>query len=41
MPPCGRLALEHGIQAFRGNARWAARATNELEKLANDKGVST
>ena len=41
MPPCGLLALEHGIQAFRGNARWAARATNELEKLANDKGVST
>jgi DNA-binding PadR family transcriptional regulator len=41
MSPCGRLALEHGIQAYRGNARWAARATHELEKLANDQEVST
>ena len=31
--PCGRLALEHGIQAYRGNARWAKSSINELSKL--------
>lgn len=33
MSPCGRMALEHGIQAFRGNARWARKAIDELSKL--------
>ena len=31
--PCGRLALEHGIQNSRGNARWAKKAIEELSKL--------
>jgi len=33
LSPCGRLALEHGIQGSRGNARWAEKAIRELEKL--------
>jgi DNA-binding PadR family transcriptional regulator len=33
LTPCGRLALEHGIQGSRGNARWAETAIRELEKL--------
>ena len=33
MSPCGRLALEHGIQAYRGNARWSKKAIEELSKL--------
>jgi DNA-binding PadR family transcriptional regulator len=33
LTPCGRLALEHGIQSSRGNARWAEKAIHELEKL--------
>ena len=33
LSPCGRLALEHGIQSSRGNARWAKRAIEELSKL--------
>jgi DNA-binding PadR family transcriptional regulator len=33
MSPCGRLALEHGIQAYRGNARWAKKSIGELSKL--------
>jgi DNA-binding PadR family transcriptional regulator len=33
LSPCGRLALEHGIQSSRGNARWAKRAIDELSKL--------
>jgi DNA-binding PadR family transcriptional regulator len=37
MSPCNRLALEHGIQAYRGHARWAARAASELAKLANER----
>jgi len=33
MSPSGRLALEHGIQSMRGNARWAKKAIDELSKL--------
>ncbi len=33
LSPCGRLALEHGIQSYRGSARWAKRAIDELSKL--------
>ena len=33
LSPCGRLALEHGIQNSRGNARWAKNAIDELSKL--------
>jgi DNA-binding PadR family transcriptional regulator len=33
LSPCGRLALEHGIQSSRGNARWAKKAIDELSKL--------
>ena len=33
MSPCGRLALEHGIQGTRGSARWAQKAIEELSKL--------
>jgi DNA-binding PadR family transcriptional regulator len=33
MTPCGRLALEHGIQDSAGNVRWAEMAISELEKL--------
>ena len=33
MSPCGRLALEHGIQGTRGSARWAKKAIEELSKL--------
>ena len=33
LTPCGRLALEHGIEGSRGNARWAEKAIRELEKL--------
>jgi len=40
MSPCGRLALEHGIQDYRGNARWAQHAIDELEKLAKKERVS-
>jgi len=40
MSPCGRLALEHGIQAYRGHARWAARAANELAKLTKKAEVT-
>jgi DNA-binding PadR family transcriptional regulator len=40
LSPCGRLALEHGIQAHRGHARWAARAAKELAKLAKPREVS-
>jgi DNA-binding PadR family transcriptional regulator len=40
MSPCGVLALEHGIQAYRGHARWAARAANELAKLTKKAEVS-
>ncbi len=40
MSPCGRLALEHGIQGFRGDARWAARAINELTEPVDERKVS-
>ena len=33
LSPCGRLALEHGIQGYRGSARWAEKAIDELSKL--------
>lgn len=36
LSPCGRLALEHGIQGSRGNVRWAEKAISELEKLDNE-----
>ena len=31
MPPCGRLAMENGIQSYEMNAQWARRATRELQ----------
>lgn len=31
MPPCGRLALESGIQSYEMSAQWARRAIEELE----------
>jgi DNA-binding PadR family transcriptional regulator len=33
MTPCGRLALEHGIQGSAGNVLWAEYAINELRML--------
>jgi DNA-binding PadR family transcriptional regulator len=33
LTPCGRLALEHGIQGSRGNVLWAEKAIDELSKL--------
>jgi DNA-binding PadR family transcriptional regulator len=30
MPPCGRLAMENGIQSYEMNAQWARRAIQEL-----------
>jgi DNA-binding PadR family transcriptional regulator len=39
MSPCGLLALEHGIQNFRGSARWAKKAIDELSKLDNAREV--
>jgi DNA-binding PadR family transcriptional regulator len=30
MPPCGRLAMENGIEGYEMNARWARRAIGEL-----------
>ena len=33
LSPCGRLALEHGIQSYRGSSRWAKKAIDELSKL--------
>jgi DNA-binding PadR family transcriptional regulator len=32
MPPCGRLAMENGIQGYEMNARWARRAIEELKR---------
>ncbi|MCU0915485.1 MAG: PadR family transcriptional regulator [Planctomycetes bacterium] len=32
MPPCGRLAMENGIQGYEMNAQWARRARKELQK---------
>ena len=31
MPPCGRLAMENGIQGYETNAQWARRAFKELQ----------
>jgi DNA-binding PadR family transcriptional regulator len=31
MPPCGRLAMENGIQGYEMNAQWARRAIKELQ----------
>ncbi len=36
LSPCGRLALEHGIQNYSGSARWAKRAIDELSKLEKE-----
>jgi len=33
LSPCGRIALEHGIQGSRGNVQWAEKAINELSEL--------
>jgi DNA-binding PadR family transcriptional regulator len=30
MPPCGRLAMENGIEGYETNAQWARRAIEEL-----------
>ena len=32
MPPCGRLAMEQGIQSYEMNARWARGAIEELKQ---------
>ena len=32
MPPCGRLAMENGIEGYEMNARWARRAIEELKR---------
>lgn len=34
MPPCGRLALNNGIESYDMNARWARRAIEELKSQA-------
>ena len=31
MPPCGRLAMESGIESYQTNAAWARRAIEELK----------
>ena len=31
IPPCGRLAMENGIEIYKMNAKWAKRAIKELE----------
>jgi DNA-binding PadR family transcriptional regulator len=31
MPPCGRLALENGIQSYEMNGAWARRAAEEFQ----------
>jgi hypothetical protein len=31
MPPCGRLAMESGIEDYEMHARWARRAIQELQ----------
>ena len=33
LSPCGRLALEHGIQGSHGNVSWAEKAIRELKKI--------
>jgi DNA-binding PadR family transcriptional regulator len=33
LSPCGRLALEHGIQGSHGNVEWAEKAIKELSRL--------
>ena len=32
LPPCGRLAMENGIESYEMNARWARRAIEELAR---------
>jgi len=32
MPPCGRLAMENGIQGYEMNGQWARRAIEELKR---------
>jgi DNA-binding PadR family transcriptional regulator len=41
LSPCGRLALEHGIQSYRGGAGWAAQAIDQLTELAKKERIST
>lgn len=31
LPPCGKLAMESGIESYEMNARWARRAIKELQ----------
>ncbi len=31
LPPCGKLAMENGIQSYETNAQWARRAIHELQ----------
>ncbi len=31
MPPCGRLAMQNGIQGYEMNAQWARRAIEEFQ----------
>ena len=38
MSQCGRLALEHGIQNYRGSSRWAKKAIAELTELESERG---
>jgi DNA-binding PadR family transcriptional regulator len=37
LSPCGAIALEHGIQSYRGSARWAKTAIKELSQLETEK----
>ena len=32
LPPCGRLAMENGLQNYEMNAQWARRALQELQR---------
>jgi DNA-binding PadR family transcriptional regulator len=38
LTPCGRLALEYGIQNYHGSARWAKKAIQELSKPESEQG---
>ncbi|MBN1505802.1 MAG: helix-turn-helix transcriptional regulator [Sedimentisphaerales bacterium] len=38
MPPCGRLALEQGIQSYEMNAQWARQAIQELQSDSKQTG---
>jgi DNA-binding PadR family transcriptional regulator len=32
LPPCGKLAMENGLQGYEMNARWARQAIEELQR---------